>query len=181
MLIGQAQRGIGLIEVLVALALLAIGVLGYVALQVRAVEASLEARMRSQAMVHMRALTEAMRANGVAQTNYTAAVQAFTDMASTPAQPTPTCTLGSTCTPAQQARQDAYQVARAAYGQGITLTMNDCPGVQSVPKRQCIFAAWGDTTLGTSGNYYTGTNRCMSDKEGGTYRVGSTCMMLEAY
>jgi len=41
------QAGVGLMEVLVALLLLAIGVLGYVALQLRAIDASSEALTKS--------------------------------------------------------------------------------------------------------------------------------------
>ena len=37
------QRGVGIVEVMVALLLLAIGVLGFTALQLRAVSASMEA------------------------------------------------------------------------------------------------------------------------------------------
>lgn len=44
----------GLLEVLVALILLAIGVLGYVALQLRAMDASSEALSKSQAILVMR-------------------------------------------------------------------------------------------------------------------------------
>ena len=43
----------GLLEVLVALILLAIGVLGYVALQLRAMDASSEALSKSQAILVM--------------------------------------------------------------------------------------------------------------------------------
>lgn len=43
----KAQAGVGLLEVLVALILLAIGVLGYVALQLRAMDASSEALSKS--------------------------------------------------------------------------------------------------------------------------------------
>ena len=42
----QHQKGVGLIEVLVALVLLAVGVLGYSILQLRAVDASSEALSR---------------------------------------------------------------------------------------------------------------------------------------
>ena len=61
----KAQAGVGLIEVLVALILLAIGVLGYVALQIRAMDASSEALTKSQAMIVMRGLAENIRTNSV--------------------------------------------------------------------------------------------------------------------
>ena len=67
MRIHQYQKGVGLIEVLIALLLLAVGVLGYSILQIRAVEASSEALSRSQGMLILRALAENMRANPVGQ------------------------------------------------------------------------------------------------------------------
>ena len=44
------QRGVGLVEVLVALVLLGIAVLGFTALQIRAVAASADAGQNIQAM-----------------------------------------------------------------------------------------------------------------------------------
>lgn len=175
MLNKRAQAGVGMIEVLVALGLLAIGVLGYVALQVRAVSTSQESMMRSHAMLIMRSLAESMRVNGTAQGSYLAQVQAYTSITTGTTAPTPSCTGTSSCTGAQVAAQDAYQVALSALQRGIRLTMADCPGVNSVPKRQCIFAAWGKTTLGAAGDY----SNCMSTS--GVYVTGSTCMMMEAY
>jgi Tfp pilus assembly protein PilV len=52
----KSELGVGLVEVLVALILLAIGVLGYTALQLRAVDASNEALTKSQATVLLRGL-----------------------------------------------------------------------------------------------------------------------------
>ena len=64
------QKGVGLVEVLVALLLLAVGVLGYTILQLRAVDASSEALMRSQGIMVLRGLSENMRANPAAQNSY---------------------------------------------------------------------------------------------------------------
>ena len=50
------QLGVGLVEVLVALVLLAIGVLGFTALQLRAVDATGEALTRSQATLYFERL-----------------------------------------------------------------------------------------------------------------------------
>ena len=63
MIIIKHQKGVGLMEVLVALLLLAIGVLGYTVLQLRAVDASSEALSRSQGMLILRGLAENIRAN----------------------------------------------------------------------------------------------------------------------
>ena len=57
----KTQHGVGLMEVLVALILLSIGVLGFSILQVRAMDASLDASKRIQAMNLARDLSERMR------------------------------------------------------------------------------------------------------------------------
>ena len=57
------QNGVGLIEVLVALVLLAIGVLGFSLLQLRAIDAAQEATERTMAMSLARDLAERMRIN----------------------------------------------------------------------------------------------------------------------
>jgi glutaryl-CoA dehydrogenase len=46
----SSQKGVGMMEVLIALVVLAIGVLGYVMLQVRAMEATIEGTQRIQAI-----------------------------------------------------------------------------------------------------------------------------------
>lgn len=172
------HQGVGMIEVLVALLLLAIGVLGYVALQVRAVDASSEALNRSQAMLILRSLAENIRVNTAGQGSYPAAIRGYTSYsASTTA---PTSCLNSACTAAQMATYDAYQAARAANTIGVQITMDDCPGVQStaVNKRQCLFAAWGNTTISATSTSASYSN-CISSS--GIYENAATCLMMEAY
>lgn len=178
MIIYQNQKGVGLVEVLVALLLLAVGVLGYSILQIRAVDASSEALSRSQGMLILRSLAENMRANPIAQTNYPPAVRGFTNITSTPATPSPSCS-NSICTPAQMANFDAFIAARSAFEIGMNITMRDCPGVSSAPiPRQCLFIAWGNTTLSATSTTADVTN-CMSTA--GVYLNGSNCLMMEAY
>lgn len=172
------HRGAGLVEVLVALLLLAIGVLGYVALQVRAVDASSEALMRSQAIMLMRGLTESMRANSGGQSFYPAKIRAYTTFTVDPDMQTK-C-LNAECTPEQAAAFDAYEAAAAGNALGISLTMDNCPGVPAAAsvKRQCLFAAWGNTVLSAtaaSANYAS----CMNSN--GVYVNQATCLMMEAY
>lgn len=172
------HKGVGMIEVLVALLLLAIGVLGYVALQVRAVEASSEALMRSQAIMLMRGIAESMRANSSGQGFYPGKVRGYT--AFTADSDMQTKCLNAACTPEQAAAFDAYEAARVANALGISLTMDSCPGVQATAsvKRQCLFAAWGRTTISateTAADY----SNCMSSS--GVYESAATCLMMEAY
>ncbi len=168
------QKGIGLVEVLVALFLLAIGVLGFVALQLRAYDASSEALSRSQAILIMRGLAENIRANPDAKASYPGYVQGYVAYSSSTSAPTP-C-INSNCTITQVAQFDAYQAARNANELGLHLTMMTCPGVSTnaTLKRQCIYAFWNKTTLTA-----TDASTCMQSN--GVYVDGSTCLMMEAY
>ena len=177
----KKQKGVGLVEVLVALLLLAVGVLGYAALQLRAVDASSEAMARSQALLVMRGLTESIRSNVAGQGSYPVAVRTYTDYKAATEVP-PSC-LNTSCTPALFAAYDAYQSAKAAFTNGIRITMNNCPGVSVASvKRQCLFAAWGDTEFVVEGNGDTRTvshSACMLDA--GIYVSQARCIMMEAY
>ena len=174
------QKGVGLVEVLVALLLLAVGVLGYTILQLRAVDASSEALMRSQGIMVLRGLSENMRANPAAQNSYPAAVRNYTNITSTPTVPTKVCFNPSiTCTAVEMATYDAFMAAKSAFDLGMNITMDNCPGVASAPvKRQCLYAAWGDTAISAT-NTAANVSACMSAT--GVYVNGSKCLMMEAY
>ena len=58
MISNRSQRGVGLMEVLVALLILAIGILGFIALQYRSLDATTEATYRVQAINLARDLAE---------------------------------------------------------------------------------------------------------------------------
>lgn len=64
------QKGVGLMEVLVALFILALGVLGFSALQLRAMDAAQEATEYTVAMNNARDLAERMRVNRTALSDY---------------------------------------------------------------------------------------------------------------
>ena len=167
------QLGVGLVEVLVALVLLAIGVLGFTALQLRAVDATSEALTRSQATLILRGLTESIRANPNGQSSYPAAVKGYIGVGEK--SPKKKC-FNATCTPAEMADYDSYLAADAASRIGISITMTDCPGVGSTIKRQCLFAAWDETASKLKTSDYSA---CMSST--GTYVFTAKCLMMEAY
>lgn len=62
----KAQRGVALIEVLIAFLILSIGLVGFSALQVRAVKATLSSLQRSDAGLFASSILESMRANRAA-------------------------------------------------------------------------------------------------------------------
>lgn len=178
----KTQAGVGLLEVLVALILLAIGILGYVALQIRAMDASSEALSKSQAMMIMRGLAENIRVNNSQASQYPAFVRSYSNYSSATAAPT-SC-FNTACTPSQLAQFDAYQAARNADQLGMKITMTNCPGVTTTmaQQRQCLFIFWGKTSpviTANGGSISADVSSCMSTD--GVYANNSNCLMMEAY
>ena len=67
----KTQKGVGLIEVLVAVLILSIGVLGLVGLQTRSLQLSQESLLSSQALLMAYEMTDRMRANKDSANSYT--------------------------------------------------------------------------------------------------------------
>ena len=180
------QYGVGMVEVLVAILLLAIGVLGYAGLQMRAVDATGEALTRSQAMILLRGLAEKIRVMDTPadQDAYISKVHGYASLTATTTAPK-NCVTSTSCTAAEMADYDAYQTAYAALKQGMQVDMYACPltaatsgasGVAATTvSRQCLVAAWSKTTP-TVG---TAATDCLTPT--GSYQRVSTCLMLEAY
>lgn len=168
------QQGIALMEVLVSLFILAVGVLGYIALQVRAVESSAESLNRAQAIFVLRGLAESIRANSVAQANYPAAVNQFSPFSASATHPD--C-YNKNCVATDVALADAYEASRFANDLGIAVVMTNCPGTGA--RRQCLFAGWGATTFSVASNGNVNYSNCMSTA--GVYVPQSTCLMMEVY
>ena len=169
------QQGVGLLEVLVALMLLAIAVLGFVALQLRAVEATAEGANRIQAINIARDLAEKMRINSTAIASYATALGSVTNQAATP-----TNCYTAFCTPAAKAGFDVNEAYLQANSLGMSLNMLNCPGTAN--GRRCIYVAWGKTdpvdTTATTTEHIACTN---STSSGFSYNDASTCIVMEAY
>ncbi len=186
----KQQKGVGMIEVLVALTLLAIGVLGFTALQIRAVDATVEANNRIQAMNLARDLAERIRANqsGLSKNitvkdsdgkdtaeKINAYINAFKTKSylATYTWKGQKCYQTNKCTSAELAAEDANQVLYKAGLLGMKIGMSECAGSLK-RERNCIYVAWGDTqpTNGTAADSCTNL---------GTYKDNSRCVLLEAY
>lgn len=160
------QRGVGMIEVLVALVILAIGVLGFSALQLRAMEATAEATDRTMAMNLARDLAERIRINRLGLNSY---ITAIND------KKTETGCLGSTaiyepdCDRNKMADYDANEIITKANEKGQTIIMHPCDG----SNRSCIYVAWGKTTIASDD-----VSSCMSS---GTYVPDAQCIVMEAF
>ncbi|AMW77722.1 type IV pilus modification protein PilV [Acinetobacter sp. TGL-Y2] len=162
----RSQYGVGLIEVLVALFILAIGVMGFSVLQLRALQAMTEATDRTMAMTVARDLTDRMRINRLALSDYVTAINT---------KQTETDCLGSTstyvpaCNSQKIAKYDATQLLSKAESLGQTIVMKTCDG----SSRTCIYISWGKTAI-TKDDVST----CMIN---GVYKVNAQCLVMEAY
>lgn len=183
------QKGVGLIEVLVALMLLAIAVLGFSAMQLTALKATDESVQRTRALTVLRGAAEMMRANADGIADFKSALNGTaTTVAIDSAAITKDSCITATCTIKQLAVKDALTVKQYATDNELNVSIVTCPGtgtttttVASVTttlsgqERQCFVASWGTTnaTLGTD------TNDCADAN--GVYKVGAQCFIMEAY
>lgn len=136
----NTQQGVGMMEVLVSLFLLAIAVLGFVALQLRAVEAANESLNKIQAMNIARDLAERIRINPYAytlldknnspiasDTTNSAYIQAVADNKGVVIAHTwSSCYGTNVCSSAQMAAEDVKQVVDKARQQGMTINILPC-------------------------------------------------------
>lgn len=163
------QRGIGLMEVLVALVILAIAILGFAALQLRAVAASIEAGNNIQATNFARDLSERMRVNrsGLSVVQGSAGYIGGASGGD--------C-VSKVCTDKQLMAYDFHQVKTQAEAAGMQLAVRPCAA--STLKRSCIYVAWDDTnpTVGTL------DTDCVTVNNGVvSYQAKSKCIVMEVY
>lgn len=177
----QSQRGVGLMEVLVALFILAIAVLGFVALQLRAVNASIEAGNNVHATNIARDLAERMRVNRGSLRIYQQAASTANGYKGTlGASPTPGTVYrekckNTACNVATLAADDFDQVRQRAVNAGMDVAIRECQNANRTAfKRLCVYVAWGDTTP-TNG---TGNNDCTN---GIAYRPNAQCIIMETF
>ena len=150
-----------------ALLVLAIGVLGFVALQYRAIEVSSEGENRIQAINIARDVAEKIRVNRTALTTY-ASTLAQTNITTLP---TPNC-FSVYCSTVEKAEFDSAFVKISAQRIGVSVNMFTCPDVEN--SRRCIYVAWGETVAVNA----NGINDCTT---AGLYRPNSTCVVMEVY
>jgi len=166
----NSQQGVGMVEVLVALIVLAIGVLGFTALQLRAMEATAEATERTVAMNLARDLAERIRINRGALTAYINAINSK-------AQAQESGCLGSAvsyvpnCDPTKMANYDAKEIVDKATNNGQIIIMDKCLG----STLSCIYVAWGKTEISKDN-----LSQCI-DTSTGTYLSNSKCLVMEAF
>ena len=223
------QYGVGLIEVLVAVLLLSVAVLGFSALQINALKATDESLVRTKSLTVVRNLAEVMRAYPEAYVTGSGTAFASATASTSGAVPTIQAVMSSAavntvtvsskkikadgtvvtdtkvisilatgenclsteiveiggkkvskqpCSMDQLAARDALMVKKIAADEAVKLTITTCPGTstQAIQQQMCIITAWNDTKAILSD----------SDKEAcatsaGVYKIGSHCLISEAY
>lgn len=169
------QVGVGLMEVLVALLILSIGVMGFIALQYRAVEATAESGSRIQAINIARDLAERIRINRGAENTYV-------DQMNTASQQLITAVncFTNDCSSTNLADFDVSQVALKARSMGMMVNILECQG--NSDGRQCIYVAWGDTAATNATTASDATPESEGDcTSGNAYVPNSTCLIMEVY
>ena len=188
MKIVDTQAGVGLIEVMVALLLLAVAVLGFSAMQMTAVKATDESLMRTRSLAIMRGGAETMRTNPSGIAAFKTALNGTSDTVNidgknitknsciTSANTAPTA--ATSCTIDQLATRDALLLKSYANANDINIGMvpGGCPGTSGKQELQCFVASWGDTTVELSD---TEAKACA--KANGSYKNGAECFIMEAY
>lgn len=167
------QQGVGLIEVVVALVILAVGVLGFSAMQLRAATTTTEAANNVYATSIARDLAERMRVNRAGLEAIQANDGTF---ANPPANPT-NCGGNTNCTPTQMAQYDYAQVRARAETLGMQMAVLPCQSSTLV--RSCVYVSWGDTnaTNGTDSDPAGG----MDCTNGTAYHPKAQCVIMEIY
>lgn len=177
------QHGMGMVEVVVSLLLLAVAILGFSAMQMRAVKATDETLIRSDAMVAVRNIAENMRLHPTQamKIKYLTAISRYGTAAShdayasaIPDKPRVDCAK-SACTEEQQVQYTAHQAMKLAADNQMMLNAMQCPGNSSELLRICLIASWGQTKPTVGGK----DTDCISDL--GAYNRGSSCVVLETY
>lgn len=175
----QHQAGVGLIEVLVSLLILAVAILGFSAVQMNAMRTTDESILRSRAMTVMRSGAEVMRSNHQTISDFKQKLNDLNDDESDKVtiSDNQNC-LKKTggCNPKELAEYDATVLYNYAIDNEVRINMHACSTTTSNQDRQCMIVSWGETapTFGDDGDSdCAGENRL--------YHPKATCFIMEAY
>ena len=174
MINNTSQKGVGLVEVLVALLILALGVLGFAALQLRAMDAAQEATEHTVAMNNARDLAERMRVNRTALSDYKDAINGNVSVDAcigTNDITIPKNLAIPKCDSTTMAQHDATEVLARTSDNGQTIIIANC--VKST--LNCIYVSWGGTNITASD-----ISSCV-DTTTGAYVTDSKCLVMEAF
>lgn len=163
------QKGVGLLEVMVSLMLLGIAVLGFIAMQVKANNVSMEADHNTHALEIIKDLHERMRINREGTREFE--LGTF-DATTTPALMD--CRTND-CDPRNLMIFDFHQVNNNAQNLAMSLAVSECPINALGDRRHCIYVAWGNTTPTIGAD----ATDCVNDQN--VYQPNAQCVFMESF
>ena len=189
MIAKSIQKGVGLIEVMVALLLLAVAVLGFSALNMVSIKATDDSVLIANANTVMRGLSEDLRLNANSISKYQTNIQSVLSNVSPSknyceavadyktSSVDKNCDNAS-CTETQLSQYNSWSAMKQACDNGVSLNMITCPDTTDKQTRQCIVASWNETkpVLGASSS----SSKACADVSG-IYHPGSDCLIMESY
>ncbi|WP_333954619.1 type IV pilus modification protein PilV [Psychrobacter sp. S4(2024)] len=207
----SSQSGVGLIEVMVAILLLSIAVLGFSALQMRAINATDESLVRTKSLTLVRNLAEVMRAYPeayvtVSGTDFTSAAPPNDEpLKSGALSPVPTVqavitnavetsvTVDSTsisissciataCNINQLVAREALLIQQTAAAEDVDIAVVTCPDTtEQAIQKQMCVITAWNDTKAILSDADTGDNANACANINGVYKTGSHCLISEAY
>ena len=167
------QNGVGLMEVIIAMLLLAITVLGFSLLQYRSLELGGQALKKVEAMTLARNLGERMYVNKTAYTSiYGKGIVEKGSVESCKSNKTPIVY----CSSVEFAKKDLADIATLAEEKNMKVNVLPCPDTKN--SRNCIYVAWDETqaTQDDGNDAVACTN-----KKTFSYKSDAHCIVMEAY
>lgn len=162
----KTQRGVGLIEVMVSMFVLGIAVVGFSALQIRALTATHDAMFKTQAMSIAQEMGERIRLNPAGSDTYkTGWADAKTAMTNYKCETT-------ACSAEEMAKYDLKTMTELAES---ALPNGKIAVLQCIDRlNYCVYVAWNETkvTKGTSAD-----KACSANDD--TYNDSADCIKLE--
>lgn len=182
------QQGVGMVEVLVSLLLLAISVLGFVGLQSKAIKDTSVSATKTNGIIIIRELGEHVRVNYMQKAQFQSSIKTFNDAyvaGNPPSKPTgDNDCVTKVCPPANAARYDAYQITKKAYDNGMQIALVPCKksdgsNYDAEVAMDCAIVSWNKTnpTFGTDDDPSNGSMDCVQNS--GVYHPKSTCLIME--
>lgn len=172
----NAERGVSMLEILIALLVTTIGLLGFAGLQSRALVATEDTYQRTQATSIAQEMIERMRMNGITGDTQSNAVdadaiaerQAYTTASNwSGGRPVQDC-FGATknCTVSQMALYDIGQIRQMVESSSNlpngSALVAVCSSDGGVNDRICAYVAWGSTTAAEcAAKADVGVNECV--------------------
>ncbi|ENV80551.1 MAG: type IV pilus modification protein PilV [Acinetobacter ursingii] len=156
------QKGVGLMEVIVAMLLLGVAVLGFALLQYKSLGMGEQALRKIEAVNIARNLSERMYFNrsgtykGVSSTDTTKCLNAY-------------------CTANDFALKDIADVTQLAKNKNMTIAILSCPDTKNL--RNCIYVAWDETKASQSNSDPAACTEADKFK----YKSGARCVVVEAF